>query len=582
MSTAVVDSCLRVLSLSWLTGPVFGKELRVSSRRRRNHFLRWVYIVGFTVLIALIWNSVVPSDSSGVNQAARMSRAGTEIIQFVVWFQFVAAQVLAVVMLSTAISDEIYHRTLGLLMTTPINSLQIVLGKLLSKLLQLMLLVAISLPMLAIVRVFGGVPWKYVVFGLCVTLTTAIFYGSLSLFFSIFTKRAYLVIIQTVLTGVVLFGVLPVLAVLSLRRIVPDSVFARGLFYLNPYYSLAWGDTWLTPPGPPYSVMWPIHCGVALGCSTLILLLATIFVRKAALRQVMGQRGTVSRRQKKKTVTDAPRGHIRRVVGSPVLWKEWRIPLIGRWTVGRFVMVLVVGGLLLLAYVLCAAQGILRLQEVQMTYILVYVLIGMLVTSILPATCITVEKESQAWPILLTTAVSNGAIIRGKLLGVLPRCLLGWAPLFGHLAVSSAIGYIHPVAIVQFAIVVASVTLFLCGTGLYFGTRIKHTTSAVIANVALAAGLWLVAPLVIALLSVAAGGNGDLAETCLDTNPAIHAVVIGAATSKRGDLRYEWIQQGTMGPGPATSWMLINLLCYAGISVAFLVRAWQRVRRKPV
>jgi len=35
-----------------------------------------------------------------------------------------------IVMLSTSISDEIYHKTLGVLMTTPINSFQIVAGKL--------------------------------------------------------------------------------------------------------------------------------------------------------------------------------------------------------------------------------------------------------------------------------------------------------------------------------------------------------------------------------------------------------------------------------------------------------------------
>ena len=38
------DRLLGLLRLSWLTGPIFDKELRVSSRRRRNYVLRFVYV----------------------------------------------------------------------------------------------------------------------------------------------------------------------------------------------------------------------------------------------------------------------------------------------------------------------------------------------------------------------------------------------------------------------------------------------------------------------------------------------------------------------------------------------------------
>ena len=42
----------KVLSPSWLTGPIFGKELRVSSRRRRNYVLRFVYLMLLTGFLA--------------------------------------------------------------------------------------------------------------------------------------------------------------------------------------------------------------------------------------------------------------------------------------------------------------------------------------------------------------------------------------------------------------------------------------------------------------------------------------------------------------------------------------------------
>jgi len=207
MGAVVIHWFIRIASLSWLTGPIFDKELRVSSRRRRSYVLRFTYVVFFALLVALVWLEAVPRGSTGLFQASRMAEAGQAIVTFVVWFQFIASQVVAIVMLSTAISDEIYSKTLGLLMTTPVGSVQIVLGKLLSKLLQLMLLLTITLPLLAIVRVFGGVPWDFLVCGLSITLTTAMFLGTLSLFFSIFTRRAHTVIIVTVLTAGVLFPV---------------------------------------------------------------------------------------------------------------------------------------------------------------------------------------------------------------------------------------------------------------------------------------------------------------------------------------------------------------------------------------
>jgi ABC-type transport system involved in multi-copper enzyme maturation permease subunit len=171
MATELTKSVRSLLNPARLTGPIFDKELRVSSRR---------------------WTQLVSYYQPGAFQAAWMSEAGKMIISTIVWFQFCATQLVAIIMLSTSISDEIYNRTLGLLMTTPINSFQIVMGKLLSKLLQLMLLLAISLPLLAIVRIFGGVPWDYIISSLCITLTTVAFVGSLSLLFSIFSRRSLL------------------------------------------------------------------------------------------------------------------------------------------------------------------------------------------------------------------------------------------------------------------------------------------------------------------------------------------------------------------------------------------------------
>ncbi len=584
MGTIVINWLIRIASLSWLTGPIFDKELRVSSRRRRNYVLRFTYIAFFALLAAFVWEEAVPHGSSSLFQASRMAQAGQAIVAFVVWFQFLAAQVIAIVMLSTAISDEIYSKTLGLLMTTPVGSLQIVLGKLLSKLLQLLLLLAITLPLLAIVRVFGGVPWGYLICGLSVTVTAAVFLGSLSLFLSIFTRRAHTVIIVTVLMAGILYLLVPLLSLLLFHDRFGEEAVLRALSYINPFLMMSQATSTAMLAQGANLVPWPIHCAITLGSSALLLLLAAIFVRKVALRQATGQEVfTVSSKRLKRRRGASAQARIRRVVGPCIFWKERRTPLWGRLNIVKIVGALLALGLLLLTYILIFTEGGLVEEGTQIGYVVVFVSLGVLFTMVLPATCITSEKESRAWPILLTTTVSNGHILWGKFLGSVRRCLAVWLLLGGHVIVFVLLGILHPIAIIQLGILVAWVVVFLCGTGLYFSTRFKRTTTAVIANMALAAGLWAIIPLLLALASAVARADSGVLEVYLDMNPFVHAVVIAAATARNGDLgNYDWIQGGIRDLGSATFWILFTAAAYIGASLLFLWRAWARLRRHPV
>ncbi|MHC4527138.1 MAG: ABC transporter permease subunit, partial [Planctomycetota bacterium] len=165
MSVVSTNFVSHFFSLSWLTGPIFDKELRISSRLRRNYLIRSAYVMLLTLTVVSAWLSLMMS-GGGTSLAFKISRSaeiGKGVILAITWFQFLAGQLVAVIMLSNSISDEIRRGTLDVLMTTAINSFQIVVGKVLSKLLQLILLLAVSLPLLAVVRVFGGMSWEYVV-----------------------------------------------------------------------------------------------------------------------------------------------------------------------------------------------------------------------------------------------------------------------------------------------------------------------------------------------------------------------------------------------------------------------------------
>src|SRR4030043_208663 len=92
---------LDFLRLSRLTGPIFDKEMRVSSRRRRNYVLRFVYIGLFTFFVGIMWLGYTVHGTSSVYQISRMAQAGQGVVMAVLWFQFLTTQAIAIVLLGT-------------------------------------------------------------------------------------------------------------------------------------------------------------------------------------------------------------------------------------------------------------------------------------------------------------------------------------------------------------------------------------------------------------------------------------------------------------------------------------------------
>ncbi len=592
MAEAIIKFIERILSPFWLLGPIFDKELRVSSRRRRNYVLRFAYISLLSAILFFVWAEVVQTSGYSLFQASRMAHAGQSIISFIVWFQFCATQIIAVIMLSTSISDEIYNKTLGLLMTTPINSFQIVMGKLLSKLLQLILLLVISLPLLAVIRIFGGVPWNYIISSLCLTLATIIFIGSLSLFFSIFSQRAYVVIIVTIISLIVIFAVIPLIGsalfeLLKWNRYVDRNTYYSIITQPNPYIQMYVVMIKLLEPNmrgvPFYS--WQLNCGILAVSSIIILLVSTILVRRIALRQATGQlifspSRKRNKEQNKVSGTIGSYENIRTVKDPPVMWKEMRLPLFGRHKIIAGICIFLVLSLLFFIYWLCARERALDDSDTHTIFAVVFLLLGIVFTVILTSTGITTEKEARSWPILLTTTLDDRQILFGKYIGTLRRLLPVWILLFAHVIIFSLDGKINPVAVIQIMILVAWIVTFLFCTGVYFSSRFKHTTTAVIVNMIFAAAIWVFIPILLFVLDqfLHVGNMEKYAETYSDTNPFLHAVVIINANTGASGGNYTWASFHA-NAFMSTIWMLACLAGYTFVGLLFAWRAKCRFRK---
>lgn len=482
-----------------LFGPIFDKELRVSSRRRRNYFLRFAYILLLSVFILSVWYSTLGIRSSGstVYLASRLSQAGKRIITTIVWFQFVVAQLIAIVMLSSSISDEIRTGTLSVLMTTPISNFQIITGKLLSKLLQLMLLLAISLPLLAIIRVFGGVTWDYIVSSVCITLTAAVLAGTLSLLLSMIYRHAYNVIIVTILGYLLVFGALAglfnMLAVKGIF-IFDQNVTQSILALTNPFVAFAATNAILLQSGVPKFFSWPVHCLIMLAVTAILLAISVWRVRKAALGEALCRSGKLwfGRILKRRahsnvdnTGSQSPAGSILPVTGQPIVWKEMRKGFFGHSKTDRTMTILLIG--------IFSLTAILLLFSPRNNIFSRYLMLGlywiiMIRIAVFSAGSIAGEKEARTWPILLVTTLGDKEIIRGKAIAAIRRNV----PLLLLYLVLICISYanlgIRMFPLISISLLITAVdtvcsTLFLAGIGVYFGVRLKTMTTAVAATV---------------------------------------------------------------------------------------------------
>ncbi len=474
MHTAATFSFLRHLAFQQLAGPILEKEVRVASRRVRNYVLRAAYVFLLGVFTVSAWYSVagIRGAGTGVFGVSRAPEIGRHVASQIIWFQFAAAQLIAAVMLSSSIGDEMRRGTWSLLMTTPICSAHIVVGKLLSGLLQVVLLLAISLPVLAIVRVLGGVPWDFVLAGFCITLTASLLAGALSLLLSTCYRHPYDVVSAGAVVYLVVLVVLPamVTALVSggtLNRPLTLSLLDltnpfRALYLCNTRISSTRGAT----AGSFFS--WPGHCLAMAGVAAAMLWLSMGRIRRAGRASFSGgsNRSGLARRDRRLSVV--------------------RTDYIGdrRWRTADLVAGLAALAVCILAAAAHAAGT--RNYDVYVYYFSWGLwMVALLRLAISAAGGITTEKEGGTWPMLLATPLDDERILRGKALAALRRnivlLLSALAVQICFLLCASA----SPKALSAGLCLLsaAASVFFIASAGLFFGMRLRSTTAAVTAAI---------------------------------------------------------------------------------------------------
>jgi ABC-type transport system involved in multi-copper enzyme maturation permease subunit len=252
------------------------KELRGRMRGRRAFVILTLYLLflaGFAWAWELIAERAYANSGAlyGGSAAFASALVGQEIFGALLIVETLLVVFLAPAFTAGAISMEREKQTLDMLSATPISSLAIVIGKLLSALTYVFILIAASIPLTAMVFVFGGVGPDEVMRGYVVLIVTAIGLGSLGLFISALMQRTQAA------TVVTFFGVMAltmgtlfvVLFWTTMAGISPNSpsVRAQGIGPIKgrPPEALLWFN--------PFAAQYDVICGASDGyggwCSRL-------------------------------------------------------------------------------------------------------------------------------------------------------------------------------------------------------------------------------------------------------------------------------------------------------------------------
>lgn len=228
-----------------MMNPVLRREAITSLRGWKNFAVLTFYLLMMTLgAIIFFYSSISQSYQFTFNP------------QSVVYLYVVLGAIqMALIVLSVpaltagSISGERERQTLDLLLITKLSPLSIVIGKLLSSMAFVLLLIVSTLPVFSIVFYFGSVGIGSVLTLTCFTLTMAYMLGGISVFFScIYKKTVVSIMLVYIFTGILCFGTLIWVFLPMMVRGNAEFSNAEILFKLIPnpgvaYFSLMDGQT---------------------------------------------------------------------------------------------------------------------------------------------------------------------------------------------------------------------------------------------------------------------------------------------------------------------------------------------------
>ncbi len=451
-----------------MTNPIITRELISMLRTRKAFALQVAVVAVLSLLVVLRWPTDARVNTSGFQAQQVLRVFGYGLMMSVI--------LLAPVFPATSIVREKQRGTLALLLNSPMSPWSILIGKLVSSMGFMLLLLILSMPAAAAAFTMGGVQLKQVLLVYAVLVIVALQYGSIALYVSSSTSSIDSALRITF--GLVLFlAVIPLVLVQFIPRDQPMP-FAPAEFIQYLKNVPDWADkqefAWL-PKGlasSVYAVILYVVVFIAYlsrflspaPAMTAILQDEAVFsaagsesggavwryaffavVSSAVILYLIARRlrpGMLDKARSAGVITDdrsAGAKAYRRFMflwffdpqrrsgsiglANPVMMKEFRTRRFGRahWLMRLFAVCIVLSLGLMFATTE-KTQG--HINTVRSILVLLQVTLILLVTPALASGLISSERESGGWQLLQMTPMSALAIVGGKLMSVVVTLLL--------------------------------------------------------------------------------------------------------------------------------------------------------------
>ncbi len=193
------------------SNPVALKELRGRMRGARAFVVLTVYVGLMSVFAALLY--LIYGSSQAATYQSNGSAVGKLIFGGVVAIELFLVCFVSPAFTAGAISGERERQTLNLLRTTLLPARRIVLGKLISSMAYILLLLMAAVPLQSLAFLMGGIVIEEVVVSVWMLMVTALAFSALGIYFSAATQKT---LSASVLTYAVALAVTIALPLISL------------------------------------------------------------------------------------------------------------------------------------------------------------------------------------------------------------------------------------------------------------------------------------------------------------------------------------------------------------------------------
>ena len=459
-----------------LLGPLAAPEC---ARACRRGWLIWVRmapaIVAGLVASGVLWFWWINQQINPAHQPFNEIRSALTAIEGLL---MAFAMLMTPAVLAGSLAGDKERGSIGLLLTTRVNSTEIVLGRLAGRLSQVGMIEAAALPVLLLMAALAGFDLGSTLALLALPMGLAFGGAGLALAASAMSRRG-----RDALLFVYLVEVL-----LLLSPLLAAALGWPWIGTLSPFDTLV-ALTWGESLGPPLATVGAWTLMGALG-----LVVASWRLRPACLAE--GDDARTKQRARR-------RGWVPPLDDRPMLWKELYIERVGtlgragRWIGGLMVLWLTLGSLGLAG---CAAWGYFRpvdsawtdwaITQSSAMYGNSAIFIGFLIQwaiGLRAAVTISSERERGTWDALLTSPLEGTEVVRGKLWGSLwalkwlvGSALLAWTITF-------AIGGMFWPEYAEQLVGLLAIGTFMSAIGVRTSLRSATATKAMGATM----GLWL-------------------------------------------------------------------------------------------